>query len=168
MEANLLLGLSLIAGAVLLVIMEVFIPSGGLIAITAGVVAIAGVVILFMQDPVWGVIGMGLVLVLAPTAFIFAMKILPSTPVGRAMMGLPTPEEAEAKQREKERERAERLALLGAEGEVVTALRPVGVIRIDGVRYDALAEGQFIEASQKVCVTVIEDNQLKVRPAEKA
>jgi membrane-bound serine protease (ClpP class) len=168
MEANLLLGLSLIAGAVLLVIVEVFIPSGGLIAITAGVVAIAGVVILFMEDPVWGVIGMGLVVVLAPTAFIFAMKILPNTPVGRAMMGLPTPEEAEAKQREKERQRAERLALLGAEGEVVTALRPVGVIRIDGVRYDALAEGQFIEAGQKVRVTVIEDNQLKVRPIEEA
>lgn len=162
-ESKLLLGMGLIGAGILLIIVEVFIPSGGLIALTAAVVAVAGVVVLFQADPVWGAAGALALVVLAPAAFFFAMKMLPSTPLGRRLIGVKEPEQEEAERLARERARAEQLSLVGAEGEALTDLRPVGVVRIDGKRYDALAEGKMIEAGQRVRVTVIEHNQIKVR-----
>ena len=46
----------------------------------------------------------------------------------------------------------------------VTGLRPVGVVKINGQRVDALAEGGVIAANTPVLVTDVYDNQIKVRP----
>ena len=43
-------------------------------------------------------------------------------------------------------------------------LRPVGMIRIDGDRHEALAETGVIDANIEVEVVEVYDNQLKVRP----
>jgi membrane-bound ClpP family serine protease len=165
-EDLLLLGMGLIAAGVLLVIVEVFIPSAGLIAITAAAVSIAGVVVLFQVSPFWGLLGAVALVILAPIAFFSAIKMMPLTPLGRRLMSAKDPEEIESDRRREEAEREAQLALLDAEGEAVTDLRPVGVVRIDGRRHDALAEGKWIEAGTRVRVTVILDNQVKVRPAE--
>jgi membrane-bound serine protease (ClpP class) len=55
------------------------------------------------------------------------------------------------------------LALIGAEGVVLTDLRPVGVIQVDGQRFDALSETGLIRAGSRVKVTKIDSNQVKVR-----
>ncbi|MHC5009117.1 MAG: NfeD family protein [Planctomycetota bacterium] len=46
----------------------------------------------------------------------------------------------------------------------MTDLRPVGVVKIDGQRIDALAESGIVEAETPVVVTDVYDNQIKVRP----
>ena len=166
-QTVLLVGLGLLAASLLLVVLEIFIPSAGLLAICAGAAAIAGIVILFRhpESPlVWGSIGIGLVLVGAPTSLALGLKVWPHTPVGKKMlMGEATEEELEAK-KQAEIEARERLrAMVGAEGEVVTPLRPVGVIRVGDHRFDALAETGLIETGQRVRVTAVYDNQLKVR-----
>lgn len=164
-SAVLLLGLGLLAAALLLVVAELFIPSGGLIAIGAGAAAIAGVVVLFRHsDPWWGYIGIGLVLVGTPITLNLALKVWPSTPVGRRMlMGETTEAELEAKRQAEAQARELRRALVGAEGEVVSPLRPVGVVRIGDQRHDALAEVGIIEPGRRVRVVAVTDNQLKVR-----
>ena len=53
--------------------------------------------------------------------------------------------------------------MVGAVGMVVSDLRPVGLIQIDGQRLEALAETGFIRAGTKVRITVVESNQIKVR-----
>ena len=55
-------------------------------------------------------------------------------------------------------------ALIGSEGTAVSDLRPVGKVRIEGERLDALAESGMIEAGTPVVVTTVYDNQIKVRP----
>lgn len=164
-NAALLLGLGLLAAAFLLVFAELFIPSGGLIAIGAGAAAIAGIVVLFIHNgPVWGFIGIGVVMVGTPVTLNAALKIWPSTPVGRRMlMGETTEEQIEAKEASEREARERRRALLGAEGKTLTPLRPVGVVRIGDERHDALAEAGMIEAGQRVRVTDVSDNQIKVR-----
>jgi membrane-bound ClpP family serine protease len=162
-QAYLIWGLALLAVGVLLIIVEVFIPSAGVIAFAAAACSLAGIVSLFMYDATWGVIGILSVLVMGPAAFGFAMKVWPSTPMGRRMMGAKSPEELEADRLAAEEERKRWLSLQGAEGVALTDLRPVGVVRIDGRRYDALAETTMITKGQKVKVTVLEDNQIKVR-----
>ncbi|MHC4652278.1 MAG: NfeD family protein [Planctomycetota bacterium] len=54
--------------------------------------------------------------------------------------------------------------LIGAEGVTETALRPVGFVKINGQRLDAMAESGVVEADTPVVVTDVYDNQIKVRP----
>jgi membrane-bound ClpP family serine protease len=69
---------------------------------------------------------------------------------------------------ETELDRRERLSelqeLIGLSGVTITALRPVGTVRIEGRRVDAMAETGVIEADTPIVVCDIYDNQIKVRP----
>lgn len=165
-EAMLLWGLALLGAALLLIVVEVFVPSGGLIAIVAAGCAITGVVCLFRYSPTWGVMGILVLLLAGPTMFAFALKIWPSTPMGRKMLGERSPEELEAERMRAAREVEERRALIGAQGIALTTLRPVGVVDIEGVRIDALAEGGLIPAGSKVRVTQADLHQVKVRAVQ--
>jgi membrane-bound ClpP family serine protease len=162
-EELLFWGLGLIAASVLLVVIEVFIPSSGLIAITAAGCGVVGVVFLFRYSTSWGISGLITLLILGPTAFGFALKVWPSTPMGRRMLGAKTPEEEEAERLAELKERRKQQSLVGAEGLVLTDLRPVGMIQIDATRMEALSETGFIKAGTKIRVTVVESNQIKVR-----
>lgn len=76
-----------------------------------------------------------------------------------------TEDQLEAQRQQERSERDALHALVGAEGVAMTDLRPVGAVRIDGTRYDALAEVGVIAAGTKVRVTKVEFNQIKVREA---
>jgi membrane-bound ClpP family serine protease len=163
-ETNLIWGVGLIAGAILLMFLEIFVPSGGLIAIVSGAVAIAGIWQLFLYDTVWGVIGLVGVIVMIPVVVGFGLKVLPSTPIGKKMFFGEGSPENDQERAEREMAAKDSLhALIGAEGLAATDLRPVGVVRIDGRRFDALAEGPFIDAGTRVRITVVEGSQVKVR-----
>ena len=139
------------------------VPSGGMLALTALVIAVVGIVCLWRHSVTWGLIGLLAVVVLGPGIMIFGLNVWQHTPLGRKMIGAPTEEEQQVRAIEEEKERAGRLALLGAEGVALTDLRPVGVVQINGHRYDALSEASLIPARTKVRVTVVESNQIKVR-----
>ena len=166
MEDTLLVwGLGLLAASLLLIIIEVLVPSAGLIALTAAGTAIAGIVCLFQYDPFWGVMGILAMIVLGPLSFAFALRVLPSTPFGRKMLGEKPPEVVERERLDALRERETRMALVGAEGVVKTDLRPVGTVEIDGTRYPAISEGPLIRAGSRVRVVAADMNQVKVRQA---
>ncbi|HMN40788.1 MAG TPA: NfeD family protein [Phycisphaerales bacterium] len=161
MESMLAWGIVLLAAALLLVALEVFIPSAGIISITAGLVGIAGIVCLFQHSVLSGIIGILVALVLVPIILVFGAKVMPATPMGKRLLfgesGKPEPVIPE--------ESLNRLdALLGAEGDALTDLRPVGIARIDGQRIDVLAEIAFIPAGAKIKVTGVSGSQVKVRP----
>ncbi|MFN0133462.1 MAG: NfeD family protein [Phycisphaerales bacterium] len=162
-EGLLLWGLGLLAAGLLLVVIEVFVPSGGLIAIAAIGCAVGGVVCLFRYGTTWGLIGLAAVMILGPMAMGFAWKVWPHTPIGRKMLGERSLEEVEAEQLAESKERERLAALFGAEGTVLTDLRPVGLVEIGGKRYEALSDSAFVAAGTRVRVTVVEANQLKVR-----
>lgn len=164
MEHALFIGFGLIAGGLLLVVAELFIPSHGLLSLAAGAVAIAGVVVLFLEDPGWGVIGLLLIAVLGPMSFALGLRIWPDTPIGRRMLHGEGGAEAEAQRHvAAERERDQRLALIGKEGRALTDLHPVGIIELDGRRMDAIAELGIVASGSVVRVTSTEHNQIRVR-----
>ena len=164
MEDLLLWGLLLLGGGVVLLVAEMFLPTSGILAIVAGVCMVAGVIVLFKHDTAWGITSLLLVLVLGPMAATFLIKVWPHTPIGRAVLGTPTEEEVQKQHLAVEREREEWLALVGKEAIVLTDLRPVGIVEIEGKRYDALCETTLVRAGQKVRVTGTESRQVKVRP----
>lgn len=163
MESMLALGLGLLGAAALLLLIEVFVPSGGLIAIVALGVAIGGIVALFRHSTTWGLTGVLLVIVMGPTTFLYALRLLPATKTGRAMLGEVPEEQRLARELADRADRERRSALIGAEGVALTDLFPAGVVEIDGQKYDAVAEGGLIDSGQRIRVTKATAFELTVR-----
>jgi membrane-bound serine protease (ClpP class) len=155
-------GLVLLAAALLMIVLEVFIPSAGLISITAGLLAVGGIVCLFMHSAMWGFIGILICVVLGPAIFIVGFNIMPATPLGKKLLfgesGKHEPVIPE--------ESLNRLdGLVGVEGEAVTDLRPVGTARLEGQRIDVRSEIAFVPAGTKIRVTGVEGSTVRVRPS---
>lgn len=168
MSAMLMWGFGLVLLAGFLLFIELFVPSGGVIGLVAGVTSIAGVVFFWRESTMWGLSGTLGVLVLGPCAVAFMLKVYPETYVGRKLIlgGSKSEEEAfAATVRTKADEHDNRQELVGQTGVTVNDLRPIGKVRIDGHRYEALAESGVIDAGSEVVVVSVVDNQIKVRPA---
>ncbi|MBT8486103.1 MAG: hypothetical protein HKO59_04740 [Phycisphaerales bacterium] len=170
-DAYFLYGCLLFAAALALLVLELFVPSGGLIGILAGIAAIGSTVAFFMYDTSWG-IGVGVAyIVMTPILLVFMFKLWLNSPLGSAMIlggQADAADESEESNRRSEVARRQRLAeleaLVGAEGVTETALRPVGMVRLGDHRIDAMSETGIIEANTPVVVTTVYDNQIKVRP----
>jgi len=158
-------GLALLGASLLLMAVEVFVPSAGIIALFAAGAAIGGVALIFMYDSTWGIISLLGMLLIAPAAVWLAIKAFPHTPIGKRLI-LGSSQDEASRFEEARSQRDDQLALIGLEGDAVTDLRPVGVARIEGQRLDVLAEGPMIEAGTRVRVVSAQGNQIKVRRAE--
>lgn len=164
MDQMLIWGFVLLAAALLLTVIEIFVPSAGLISMVAAAVAIAGIVCLWIYDSVWGVSGLLGSMILLPTVFFSGISIWTSTNAGRRAIGLPSEEELEARRARDVEARRLRDASIGKIGVVLTEMRPVGIIELEGKRVDALAEVGFISPGTKVRVVSVDANEMKVRP----
>tara|TARA_B100000959_G_C14956297_1_gene613889 strand:- start:50 stop:610 length:561 start_codon:yes stop_codon:yes gene_type:complete len=160
-----------IAIALALFVIELFVPSGGLIAILGGLAVVASLIAFYVHDINTGLIATGTYIVFGPILAWIAFKIWASSPLAKQMIlgGIVNEDSDEARQRlqSKQQERLAHLQpLVGKEGKTITVLRPIGVIRIDGRRIDAMAEAGSIEADCAVVVVSAFDNQVKVRRIE--
>jgi membrane-bound ClpP family serine protease len=164
MDTLLLWGIALIAGSLLVVLIEAFIPSGGLLSVLAGALAIAGVVCLFRYDTSWGLGGVLGLIILAPVAVGFVLKVWPHTPLGRRIIGAPTEDQLYEQHSREQAERQARAAYVGKEGVVLTDLRPVGLVEIEGKRLEVTSETTFVRQGTRVRVTFADMSQIKVRP----
>jgi membrane-bound serine protease (ClpP class) len=158
------LAILLVAIAVILIMAEAIVPSGGLISMTALVCGVSGILIAFLkvQDQA---LGFGLIVggvVLAPVAFLMGLSRLPRTRFGRrivlrdaALPGLAaSPGEANYQD------------LLGRTGTAVSYLRPAGIAEFDGRRFDVVTEGDFVPEGTPVKVVRVEAQVIVVRPIE--
>lgn len=170
-------GFILLAIAVVLLFIELLVPSGGLIGALCAVAVIGSIIAFFRYDTTWGVVSALSYLILAPIVLVLVFKVWLHSPLGRRMIlgtdvsgrtsSIGDEEGGAARADQARRERLAQLQeLIGAEGKTVTALRPVGVVKIGDQRVDALAESGVIEADTPVTVTDVYDNQIKVRAAD--
>lgn len=161
MEALLVWGIVLLVVALLLVVVEIFVPSAGLISITAALVGIAGLICLYKVDFVWGISGTLAAVVLVPTIIYYGFQTMPSTYFGRKMLFGESGEHEPVLKTDGVDEFA---ALVGMEGDALTDLRPVGVAKIGKERLDVLSEVSYVRAGARVRVTAVEGTTVKVRP----
>ena len=143
-----LAALVLLVVALLFVAAELFVPSHGVLTVCAGASAVASIVLAFMASPALGMIFTLVIAVATPVVIYLAIKIYPTTAVGkRVMLQNPTAEVAADAFSE---ESAKLAALVGQRGTAVTMLRPAGSIEIGGRRIDALSEAEVIDAGAMV------------------
>ncbi|MCB9892714.1 MAG: hypothetical protein H6832_14385 [Planctomycetes bacterium] len=140
----------------LLLIAEVFFVSFGVLGTAAAVLTVSSVFLAFEHGTGIGSSFLAAVLVLAPTAVVFALRILPNTPFGKRLI-LDGPSAKSTAQD------AGLHACIGKRGQAITPLRPVGTIVIDGRRYDAMTRGEGLVAGDAVEVLRIELGQLVVK-----
>lgn len=155
--------LLLLAGCALAVL-EVFVPSGGVIAILSAVALIGALVLAFQESSTTGpAVGFvfALVTVFAvPALVILAFKIWPKTRMGKSFLGeLPT--DADVLPDDPRRQ------LLGRVGIARTKMLPSGAVEVDGQMIDAVTQGQAIEPGAYVVVSEVRANRVVVRPAGK-
>lgn len=163
MESLLIWGVVLLGAALVVMAIDIFVPTGGILLVVAGISAVSGVVCLFRHSFEAGLTGALILIVLAPAITIFGLKIWPSTPMGRRIIGIPTEEEEHKQAAEREAEESKRRELIGKTGTVVVDLRPVGMVEVGGTRFDAKSDTFFVPAGAAIRVTGIEGNELRVR-----
>jgi membrane-bound ClpP family serine protease len=145
-----------------LILAEVFVPSGGIISFFALACVIVGGVIFFRHSTTAGWIGVVIAVIMIPSTLVFAYRIFPKTRFGKSVTLTPS----EREQGDAIPDTAELKDLLGAEGLVLTPLRPVGMCDFSGQRLECVAEGGYVDKDKKVKVIDVESTQLTVRVIE--
>ena len=147
-----------------LIVAEVFVPSGGLISICALACLGGGITIFFHHSLIAGWIGVGIAAIMIPSVLVVAYRIFPKTRFGKSVTL--TPPERWQGDAIPDTDRLKEL--LGAEGVVITTLRPVGMCDFSGQRVECVAESGYVEESKKVKVINVESTQLTVRIIEES
>lgn len=145
-----------------LLVLELFIPSGGLLGIGAAAALIAAIVIGFLHSLAAGAIILVGSAIVVPAVISLGLKIWPRTSVGRRMLTID--HEAEAQREAVERQRRE--AIIGKVGIAKTDMLPSGLVEIDGMRLDAVSLGMVIDRGQAVEVVNLVSGKIHVRPVE--
>jgi len=142
-------------------VLEVFLPSGGILGLTALVAIVGSIVLAFMEGTVTGATFSLGVSVLLPVALVLAFKIWPKTPIGRRML-LETPQEDE----EIDPRQQAMYDAVGKSGTAKSDMLPSGAVVVDGRTFDAHTEGMPIDAGQPIRVVGVEGFSLLVRAVE--
>jgi membrane-bound serine protease (ClpP class) len=145
-----------------LVMLEIFVPSGGLLGVLATISVLVSIAMAFYhQGPRVG-LGFALVAVIAvPATLGLAFKLLPQTPVGKQLL-LQTPTEAEVLPDDEWRRQLR--SLVGQVGKAKSLMLPSGAVEVAGMTVDALSEGLAIDPGTPVRVVSVHGPRVVVRP----
>jgi membrane-bound serine protease (ClpP class) len=149
--------LMLVGCAVL--VLEVFIPSGGILSIVSTAAFVGAILLAFQRGTVTGFMFVLTTVIAVPLVLALAFKYWPKTPIGRAMIGeLPTAAEVAPED--------PRRGLVGRVGVARSKMLPSGAVEVEGQMIDAMSQGQAISPGQYVVVIEVRANRVVVRPAK--
>lgn len=144
-----------------LIVIELFVPSMGVLSVAAGICFIAAIVLAFRESTEIGAVFLAATVIAVPIVLFIGFKIFPSTPMGRRMI-LTAPDRSDAKPGA-DVSTEPRHDLVGRSGRAISALRPAGLVEIEDQRVDVITEGEWIDAGTDVVVTSAEGNRLVVK-----
>lgn len=153
----------LLAFGLVIMLIEMFVPSGGVLAVISVVAVAASVVMAFRSSSEAGVGFMALSILGTPAVLAIGFKIWPRTPLGRRiLLDVPNgddvlPDPALRKQLK---------LLVGQIGTAKTLMLPGGPVLVDGEIYDALSEGVAVQPGERVKVIEVRGTRIVVRPTK--
>ena len=164
-EPWLIWALALFVAGLFIIVVEVLVPSGGLLGLAAMACLVGSLICAYKTSGRAAVVLACVEGICVPLAIYLGFKILPRTSLGRRLILKPPGGEDSAA------ETARRGAvpsadhfeeLLGREGVVVTALRPSGSVDFEGRRVSVVSAGEAIPDGARVRVIHIEGNRVVV------
>lgn len=152
----------LLFGGLMLIVLEIMIPSFGILGLLS-VTSFAGAVYIgFLVSSTIGYILAAAILILVPIYIMLLVKKLPGSRVGRGIfLTVAPPTQGQGSKTE-----AELSGLVGQEGQAETPLKPFGAVRISGKRYTASADSGFIEQGSRVIVVRFDGLDIIVRQSQ--
>ena len=159
-----LFAILLLAAGLALLVIEFFVPSGGMIGVIA---LITLAVATWMAWKAWGTTSpwlfrsfVGAVVVLIPCTIALALYLMQNTRLGnRILLNAPTRDEVTAYA-----DRDDRMEqLIGRRGTTEAILNPAGLVRIAGERFHCESRGKVIDSGVEVEVIGFQQNGLIVK-----
>ncbi len=159
-DDSMLPALALILGgaALAIFVIELFVPTGGVLALLCGSLGIASIIVGFIYSPTFGMILLATYSIAAPILIMVGLKFWAKSPLAKRMILTSADVTREAST----------TAVLPDIGErcvAITALRPIGFVDWKGMRLDATTETDFIDAGEWVEITAVREGALRVRRA---
>lgn len=146
-----------------LAVLELFVPSGGVLAFLSLASIAAGMVAGFMAGPVVGLIILIAVMIVLPSGLALAIKWWPQTPIGRRILLRVARGEDVLPDNPYRRSLRE---MVGKIGVAKSKMLPSGAILIDGRTVDAYSEGVPIDPGQRVVALEVQGTRVLVRPID--
>lgn len=157
----LLWAIVLLALAMVIIVLEMFLPSGGVLAVCAGLSAITAVVLVFVYEgPIPGAIFLLISCVLLSITAAGVIRWWPHTALGRRMLNLPPGEELAVASPPNYEPLKE---LIGMYGMTTSKMVPGGVITIEGKSYDAVSQAGAIDEGCQVRIVSVDGTRIMVR-----
>ena len=154
--------LLVIAGLVV-IFLELFIPSAGFLGIVAGSCLLSGIILGFFDSVQTGLIELFALLLILPILFATMIKIWPHTPIGKRILIGPMTEQDVVPQGQYYDEIKSLVDQLGV---VRTPMLPSGIVMINGKKYDAVSEGMPLEPGETIKVINVKGNRIVVAAFE--
>jgi membrane-bound ClpP family serine protease len=151
----------LLAIGLFVVVLELFLPSAGILGVFAGALILSSIVLGFMDSLKSGALVLMIAVIALPSLLGAMVKIWPHTPLGKLILL----KDLKPDDVLPNRPRHEWLANLeGQLGIAKTKMLPSGIVVINGEKYDAISEGFAIEIDDPVIVTAVRENRIYVQP----
>ena len=145
------------------IVLEVFVPSGGVLGFVSVAAIIAAIATAFLELGVnAGTAMIALSVVVVPVILGLAFRWFPETPLGRRV--LPAPPEPDDVVPDAPRRRRAR-DLVGQRGRTTSDLLPWGTVEVGSESLDGLSEGGPIDAGSEIIVVAAQGAAVVVRLA---
>ena len=146
-----------------LVLLEIFVPSGGVLGfLSIGSILASIFMAFYHRGAEVGFIFLLIAAVAVPATLVFGFRWWPHTPMGkRLLLDAPTSEEVlpdTPMRRLRE--------LVGKTGVAKTVMLPAGAVEVEGQTIDAISAGMPIEIGQHVRIVEVRGNRVVVQPAD--
>ena len=148
-----------------IIVLEMFVPSGGVLGVIAAMCVVAAIVVAFVSSFKFGIGMLLFASVAIPALLALMIHTWPNTPLGRRILIQPPADEDDVLPDTPEYRGLK--VLIGKRGVAKSMMMPSGAVSIDGRTYDAVGEGTAIEAGETVQVIAVRMNRLEVRKVER-
>ena len=144
---------------VLMIIVEILLPTVGLLA-GLGVAAMLYSIVLALGGDIGALAALGIALVISIVLFLLIVSRLPSSKLWNKIVL-----QKSSRTEEGYVSATEQSKLVGKMGDVLTELRPSGTARIDGRPVDVISEGAYIQKGKQIVVLSVTGSRVVVREA---
>ena len=144
---------------VLMIIVEILLPTVGLLA-GLGVAAMLYSIVLALGGDIGALAALGIALVISVVLFMLIVSRLPSSKLWNKIVL-----QKSSRTEEGYVSAVGSVDLIGKMGKVLTELRPSGTARIDGRPVDVISEGAYIQKGKQIVVLSVNGSRVVVREA---
>ena len=146
-----------------LALLEVLVPSGGILGLLATASLVASMVMAFMHNTAGGFAVLVVMIIMLPIVIVLGFKWLPKSPFGKRLI-LHTPKDTPEELGKAGVCEEDFSILVGKRGVTDSVLRPSGFAMIEEQRYTVVADGDMVDEGVDIEVISVEGNSIVVEP----